>query len=432
MSVHTYVGARYVPRFMGTYDPTQIYEALDVVDNGSGTSYIAQKIVPAGTPLTDTEYWFVYGASSGAIIQLQNDMIQAQNDITGLQGNVSGLLTDVGTLKTKTAKNLLVIGNSYVQRNVSDQLKGLFDTYHEYTYGGSGFLVHTGNTTTYEDLLDQAIADAALDKNSITDIIFVSAFGDSWAYQDAGGYSAYTTGLTLTFADIMTKIAANFPNCVNKYITLAESRNRKGYSEANYSSVFGVHKAFKQYCPIHGFTYLGWTGWNMMYTGGNNFEADDIHPTATGAKIIGHDIVNAYKGNLVYRTIESVANVPLYLCNASGDTLRVNCMITPDEVCLMMGYANVVAGVTVLNAGDKIARLLDLAVPPVVLNTKYFETDILSTNGNTRFGGMSCSLKETASSGVAELYLDTAIAASTNVGSSSPKFPGFQSITYKI
>ena len=51
MAIRQYVGARYVPRFLGTYDPTQNYDALDVVDNGSGTSYIARKTVPAGTYL---------------------------------------------------------------------------------------------------------------------------------------------------------------------------------------------------------------------------------------------------------------------------------------------------------------------------------------------------------------------------------------------
>lgn len=69
-----YVGSRYVPKFMGSYDATQIYEVLCVVDNGLGTSYISKKPTPAGTPLTDTEYWAVYGASSGAIINLQNQI----------------------------------------------------------------------------------------------------------------------------------------------------------------------------------------------------------------------------------------------------------------------------------------------------------------------------------------------------------------------
>ena len=45
-----YVGARYVPKFMGTYDNTQAYENMCVVDNGLGTSYISKKPTPAGTP----------------------------------------------------------------------------------------------------------------------------------------------------------------------------------------------------------------------------------------------------------------------------------------------------------------------------------------------------------------------------------------------
>lgn len=74
MSMHTYIGARYVPRFLGTYDPTQSYETLDVVDNGTGTSYIARIPTPAGTPLTNTDHWFLYGAAGGAIINLQNQI----------------------------------------------------------------------------------------------------------------------------------------------------------------------------------------------------------------------------------------------------------------------------------------------------------------------------------------------------------------------
>ena len=69
-----YIGARYMPKFMGNYDPTTEYEALSVVDNGMGTSYVSNKPVPAGTPLTDSTYWAVYGTSSGAIINLQDQI----------------------------------------------------------------------------------------------------------------------------------------------------------------------------------------------------------------------------------------------------------------------------------------------------------------------------------------------------------------------
>ena len=93
MAIRQYIGARYVPRFMGTYDETQIYEALDVVDNGHGTSYIAKVPTPAGTPLTDNTYWSIYGASSGAVIQLQNQIDAINQNL----GEISELETPIAT-----------------------------------------------------------------------------------------------------------------------------------------------------------------------------------------------------------------------------------------------------------------------------------------------------------------------------------------------
>lgn len=72
--VREYIGARYVPKFMGSHDATQSYEALCVVDNGSGTSYISKIPTPAGTPLTDSTYWAIYGTTNGAIIHLQDEI----------------------------------------------------------------------------------------------------------------------------------------------------------------------------------------------------------------------------------------------------------------------------------------------------------------------------------------------------------------------
>lgn len=92
MAVRTYIGSRYVPKFMGLYNATQDYEALCVVDNGMGTSYITKKPAPAGTLLTDTDYWAVYGASSGAILNLQeqinfiNSLIQLKNKTIAIFG----------------------------------------------------------------------------------------------------------------------------------------------------------------------------------------------------------------------------------------------------------------------------------------------------------------------------------------------------------
>ena len=84
--VREYVGARYVPKFMGGWSATTEYEPLSIVDDGLGTSYTSKKPVPAGTPLTDTEYWAVTGSTSGAIVSLQNRVSALEGDVSVLNG----------------------------------------------------------------------------------------------------------------------------------------------------------------------------------------------------------------------------------------------------------------------------------------------------------------------------------------------------------
>lgn len=117
-----YVGARYVPKFMGLYDATQAYEALCVVDNGLGTSYISTQPVPAGTPLTNTTYWAIYGASSGAIINLQNQIGDLSSLTTADQSNLVNAInevdSDIQTLSNKLMPynnigKILIVSDSY-------------------------------------------------------------------------------------------------------------------------------------------------------------------------------------------------------------------------------------------------------------------------------------------------------------------------------
>ena len=56
MSVREYIGARYVPIFLGEWDNTVNYEPLSVVQN-LGNSYTSRQYVPAGTALTNNDFW---------------------------------------------------------------------------------------------------------------------------------------------------------------------------------------------------------------------------------------------------------------------------------------------------------------------------------------------------------------------------------------
>lgn len=123
MAIREYIGARYVPRFLGTYDPTTIYEALDVVDNGMGTSYIAKKPVPAGTPLNDLTYWALYGSTNGAIINLQNQIDTINNtDLPPLQSGVAAS----NFLVNSAPVNVLTLG---IKNDGSEDISTLVNQY---------------------------------------------------------------------------------------------------------------------------------------------------------------------------------------------------------------------------------------------------------------------------------------------------------------
>lgn len=79
-----YVGARYIPRIMGEYNNETAYEALDIVTSG-GVGYISRQPVPAGTAVTNKEYWAMWGSGNALIDSLTQRVATNENDITALE-----------------------------------------------------------------------------------------------------------------------------------------------------------------------------------------------------------------------------------------------------------------------------------------------------------------------------------------------------------
>ena len=198
-----YVAARYVPKFMGLYDATQAYEALCVVDNGLGTSYITKVPTPAGTPLTDTDYYAVYGASSGAIINLQNQINAINSDIEDLSyysnnRKVIVLADSYGSYKNAANKNMADIAGDITGLNIEFLRTG-----------GTGFVAD--GIKTFLAL----IATSTADPDDITDIVVCGGAND---------YSALTTAAQLksAIATFCTYCRTTFPN-LKKIAIMANS-----------------------------------------------------------------------------------------------------------------------------------------------------------------------------------------------------------------
>ena len=101
-----YVGARYIPRIMGEYNNETAYEALDIVTSG-GVGYISRQPVPAGTAVTNKEYWAMWGSGNAVIDALTQRVSTNENDISSLE---TGLQQTNQNLQTTNQKleNLVI------------------------------------------------------------------------------------------------------------------------------------------------------------------------------------------------------------------------------------------------------------------------------------------------------------------------------------
>lgn len=334
MSLQTYIGARYVPRFMGTYDPTQIYEALDIVDNGSGTSYISRKDVPPGTPLTNTDYWFIYGASSGAIINLENRMNAAEVDILGLE------------------RKAIYLGNSYAQGEGTEsgnglyaRTKDLFTDSRLYFNGGVGFLTYTLHSTTFGDLLNQAISDASgIPADEVTDIIILSAWGDTCAWMAGSTQAQFQSAMNT----LSTTAKGAYPNLKQIRLALVESRQVHDISTAEgtsyYADDFEINHLFMNTAPKAGIEYLGWIGWETFMRGSSYAQSDGYHPTAVGNDILAAYLRQALTGSYQYSVRTGIISGGSDI--TSGTTFTVKFVQSPDKLSLNVRMISLAAGNT--------------------------------------------------------------------------------------
>ena len=179
-----YIGARYVPRFMGTHDVTQTYETLDVVDNGLGTSYISKIPTPAGTPLTDTTHWAIYGATSGAIINLQNQIGSLDNlHTTDKDCLVDAINENSDKIKKiPTKRTVILCGDSYVQgvggsTTFEAVIEGLTNwDVRSYYSGGCGYIRVNSSGYKMIDVVNMAVNDLSSDdKEIVTDVVLAAS-----------------------------------------------------------------------------------------------------------------------------------------------------------------------------------------------------------------------------------------------------------------
>lgn len=295
MAIREYVGARYVPRFTGLYDVTQIYDALDVVDNGSGTSYIARKTVPAGTPLTNTDYWFIYGASSGAILDLQSRMDNVEEELVTLTGDKYIFIGDSYSLTSFYGSD------NWIDTMISDLGLPSVDCYVA-RMGAIGFLNLQNPDDNFLTML-QSIVMSADDAAKVKHIIVCGGAND------AGGTINNIVGAIQAF---ISYAKTNYPNADIHIGCIGRSQNN--LSDVKCLQV--AAPAYEKGCR-YGANYIANS--QYIFNNKNNYLAGDtIHPTAAQCKEIGHQLAAGYKtGCDIHETY-----VPTVTAAGNVDTLE--------------------------------------------------------------------------------------------------------------
>lgn len=86
MSVREYIGARYVPLFMGTWDDTKTYEPLSIVLY-QGNSYTSRQSVPAGIQLDDETYWAETGNYNAQVEAYRQEVLSYVDTLDDVKGH---------------------------------------------------------------------------------------------------------------------------------------------------------------------------------------------------------------------------------------------------------------------------------------------------------------------------------------------------------
>lgn len=325
MAVRQYIGARYVPTYYkNSLDPTSSewepnvqYNPLTIVSLPNLHSYQSKKFVPAniGSPASNPEYWYDQGYANAYYQALQDQIDEMKDgDVPGsLQEQINENTSDIEELTKKTTSCAIYLGNSYCvgvgstsgTDGIFSKSKKMFDEAYEFYEGGIGFLPYSGRTVTFEDKLDEAIASTSFDNADVTDIIILSACGDTSALQYYGE-ATFITQMQSALASLKSKISANFSDKVRVSVTLCDIRSHRTLTwtvgTSDYYRPFHIHKVFSKLLAEAGIEYLGWIGFNAMMDT-NYTSSDYYHPSDVGYNVLGSLFRSAYQGTFSYKSL---------------------------------------------------------------------------------------------------------------------------------
>lgn len=202
MALKKFIGARYAPEFAGAWSNTKQYAALSVV-YADNRSYVSRKTVPAGTAITNTEFW-IQSSDWNAQVAEYNLKVEGYNtnvekynkNVQDYSAAVSGFYADtLHSFDTKAdmqADRTLALGETLLtcgDKKIGD--------------GGGSF---------YQVVSETSVTAVALDNGLFAEPFEFQPYNYSQFQQEVEGYKNSTTRVYNTQQDMVADVDINAGN----------------------------------------------------------------------------------------------------------------------------------------------------------------------------------------------------------------------------
>lgn len=117
MAVRQYIGARYVPVFMGQWDNSVAYEPLSIVTYMQ-SSYTSRKYCPAGTLPTNNEYWALTGNYNAQVEGYRQEVEAYREEVDAYDSRIA-TAEATATLAINTAQNVRKFPSKFFEGSVA-------------------------------------------------------------------------------------------------------------------------------------------------------------------------------------------------------------------------------------------------------------------------------------------------------------------------
>lgn len=338
--VKQYIGARYVPIFGRKnentieWDNSKPYEPLSVVTY-QGNSYTSKQYVPSNIEITDETYWAQTGNYNAQVEQYRkevaskietvahddtlqgagtsNEPLKLNPDIhVSIENSVNYFnamnINNTNTAQTFAAKvnrNALYVGNSYTlgigssdnQTGIYKLTKFIFSETDIVWGDGIGFTPYAGHTETFLTKYQNFITENPEKSQKLTDIVVVSAYGDTRALIAKNNNAQYQQELITALNNFILLVHRNSPNAM-VHVVFAEGTSQENKGGVTVRKEFELDSIFAGAIAVlsaKNIRYLGWPGWNITHRA-NCFSGDGYHPNDHGYAFLATSFIEGFFG----------------------------------------------------------------------------------------------------------------------------------------